>query len=145
MERQHPLLFEEGDPIVERVRSLCAPYPESAEVMAWGRPTFRAGKKIFVTLGSSMDRPYSVVLKPEAEERRALLELPRVFVPPYFGPGGWIGLDVDEGPATDWTLVAELIDASYRQVALKRQITALDASPVVAVQRASEQSAHLRP
>lgn len=132
MERQHPVLFEEGDPIVERVRALCAPYPESAEVMAWGRPTFRAGKKIFVTLGSSMDRPHSLVMKPDIEERRALLELPGVFVPPYFGPGGWIGIDVDESPETDWTFIAELIDASYRQVALKRQIAALDAHPVVA-------------
>jgi predicted DNA-binding protein (MmcQ/YjbR family) len=131
VERQHPLLFEEGDPIVERVRSLCAPYPGSAEVMAWGRPTFRAGKKIFVSLGSSMDRPHSLVLKPDVEERRALLELPGIFVPPYFGPGGWVGVDVDESAGTDWTFVAELIDASYRQVALKRQLAALDARPVV--------------
>ncbi len=135
MERQHPLLFEEGDPVVERVRALCSPYPESAEVMAWGRPTFRAGKKIFVSLGSSMDRPHSIVVKPDVEERLALLELPRVFVPPYFGPGGWIGLDVDETPDTDWTLVAEVVDASYRQVALKRQIAALDARPVVPLSR----------
>ncbi|RWZ68166.1 MmcQ/YjbR family DNA-binding protein [Labedella populi] len=137
MERQHPMLFEEGDPIVERVRGLCAPYPESAEVMAWGRPTFRAGKKIFVTLGSSMNRPHSIVVKPEIEERRALIELPRVFIPPYFGPGGWIGMDVDRSAETDWALVAELIDASYRRVALKRQIAALDAHPVVPVVDAS--------
>lgn len=137
MERQHPLLFEEGDPVVARVRALCAPYPESAEVMAWGRPTFRAGKKIFVTLGSSMQRPHAIVVKPDVEERRALLELPRIFVPPYFGPGGWIGADVDESPETDWTFIAELIDASYRQVALKRQIAALDAHPVVPIVEAT--------
>jgi hypothetical protein len=59
--------------------------------------------------------------------------LPRVFVPPYFGPGGWIGIDVDESPETDWTFIAELIDTSYRQVALKRQVAALDAHPVVGV------------
>ncbi|RWZ53268.1 MmcQ/YjbR family DNA-binding protein [Labedella phragmitis] len=79
-----------------------------------------------------MDRPHSLVVKPDVEERRALLELPRVFVPPYFGPAGWIGIDVDESPRTDWTVIAELIDASYRQVALKRQVAALDAHPVVA-------------
>ena len=137
MERQHPLLFAEGDPLVERVRSLCAPYPESAEVMAWGRPTFRAGKKIFVTLGSSMDRPHTIVVKPEVEERLALLELPRVFIPPYFGPGGWVGVDIDGTPDTDWAFIAELVDASYRQVALKRQIAALDAHPVVPVGRST--------
>jgi hypothetical protein len=40
-------------------------------------------------------------------------------------------MDVDESADTDWALVAELIDTSYRQVALKRQIAALDARPVV--------------
>lgn len=137
MERQYPVLFAADDPVVARVRALCAPYPDFAEVMAWGRPTFRVGNKIFVTLGFPTDRAHTIVVKPEVEERRALLELPRVFVPPYFGPGGWIGMDVDESPETNWTLVAELIDTSYRQVALKRQIAALDAQPVVPVAEAT--------
>lgn len=101
-------------------------FPEAAEVTAWGRPTFRAGKKIFVSMSSSMDRPYSIVFKPDAEERLAHLQDPRFFSPPYWGPGGWLGIDIDS-PSTDWTELAELIDTSYRQVALKRQLTALDA------------------
>jgi len=123
---EHPQLFAPGDPLVERVRALCMPYPESAEVEAWGRPTFRAGKKIFVTLGSSMERPHSIVFKPEPEERLAQLEDPRFFVPPYFGPAGWMATDIGS-PNADWTLIAELIDTSYRQVALKRMLAALDA------------------
>ena len=31
-------------------------------------------------------------------------------------------------PTSDWDELAELIDASYRQVALKRQIAVLDAA-----------------
>ena len=122
---EHPQLFTSGDPLVQRVRDLCAPYPESAEVEAWGRPTFRAGKKIFVTLGSGMERPYSIVFKPEPEERLAQLEDRRFFVPPYFGPAGWMATDID-APDADWTLIAELIDTSYRQVALKRMLKVLD-------------------
>ncbi|GAA2241565.1 MmcQ/YjbR family DNA-binding protein [Herbiconiux moechotypicola] len=123
---QHPRLFEAADPIVARVREICSDYPEMAEVEAWGRPTFRAGKKIFVVVGAMMDRPHTLVFKPQRDEHPALSERDDVFVPPYFGPGGWLALDLDE--RTDWEFAAELIDSSYRQVALKRQIAALDAA-----------------
>ena len=122
---EHPLLFASNDPIVDRVRGICAEYPEFAEKMAWGRPTFRAGAKLFVVMGSSMDRPHTMVFKPDPDERPALLEQDGFFVPPYFGPGGWLGIDL-ERPDTDWVFVAELVDESYRQVALKRQIAALE-------------------
>jgi hypothetical protein len=65
------------------------------------------------------------VFKPEAEERPALLADDRFFVPPYFGPSGWLALDFDAA-RVDWEEVAELMDTSYRQVALKRMLRALD-------------------
>ena len=122
---EHPKVFAEGDPVVQRLRELCSGFPEFAEVESWGRPTFRAGKKLFAAAGSAMARAHSVVFKPDPEERPALLELPAVFIPPYFGPSGWLGIDLDDD--TDWEFVAELLDTSYRQVALKRQLAALDA------------------
>ncbi len=120
----HPQLFDSGDAVVDRIRTICSEYPEFAEVESWGRPTFRAGKKLFVVMGSSMDRPHTMVFKPDPDERPALLEDARFFVPPYFGALGWLGMDIET--ASDWVFVAELIDESYRQVALKRQIAALD-------------------
>ena len=122
---EHPKLFEPDDAVVARLRELCAGYPECVEVESWGRPSFRAGKKIFALAGAMMDRPHSLVFKPDPFEHPALLELDGVFVPPYFGPSGWLAIDLDEG--TDWALLAELVDTSYRRVALKRQLTALDA------------------
>ncbi|MCU1524028.1 MAG: hypothetical protein JWO18_922 [Microbacteriaceae bacterium] len=122
---EHPLVVDPADPLVERVRGICMVFPEAAEVLAWGRPTFRAGKKVFVIVSSSMDRPYSIVFKPDADERLAHLQDGRFFSPPYWGPGGWLGIDID-GPQTDWTELGELIDTSYRQVALQRQLRALD-------------------
>lgn len=115
------------------MRTVCLAYPEAVEVEAWGRPTFRAGKKIFAFVGASMERPHSVVFKPDAEERRALVEDDRFWSPPYWGPGGWLAIDID-GPGTDWVELAEFIDTSYRLVALKRHLKALDArgeSPLV--------------
>lgn len=124
---EHPLVIDPADPLVERVRAICLRYPEAVEVTAWGRPTFRAGRKIFVFVSSSMDRPGSIVFKPDADDRPAYLQDPRFFSPPYWGPGGWLGIDID-APTTDWAELAELIDSSYRQVALVRQLRALDAT-----------------
>jgi hypothetical protein len=46
-------------------------------------------------------------------------------VPPYFGAAGWVALDFTAAEV-DWGEVAELIESSYRQVALKRMLRALD-------------------
>lgn len=122
---EHPHLFEPGDAALDRLRTICLDFPEAIEVEAWGRPTFRVGKKMFAVAGASMDRPHSIVFKPDPEERRALIEDPRFFVPPYFGAAGWLAVDFDS-PQTDWVELAELIETSYRQVALKRLVTALE-------------------
>lgn len=122
---EHPLLFDEPDAALDRLRAVCLALPEAVEVLAWGRPTFRAGKKIFVTAGAHMDRPHTIVFKPDPEERRALVEDPRFFIPPYYGPAGWLAIDFG-APGADWVELAELVETSYRQVALKRQLAELD-------------------
>jgi predicted DNA-binding protein (MmcQ/YjbR family) len=129
MAEPHPQVVDPQHPLVVRVREQCLRYPEAVEVNVWGRPTFRAGKKIFVTVGSSMKVPLSIVFKPDPDDDPALRQDPRVYVPPYFGPSGWLAIHLDR--VDDWDEVAELIDASYRQVALRRQLAALDAAPVV--------------
>lgn len=117
-------MYADDDPFLAELREVCLALPETAEVEAWGRPTFRAGKKMFAVFEGNDDHPYAVVLKPEADERPALLEDGRFYVPAYFGPGGWVALDLTAAPV-DWKEVAELVEASYRQVALKRMLAAL--------------------
>jgi predicted DNA-binding protein (MmcQ/YjbR family) len=129
MAEPHPEVVDPQHPLVVRLREICLRYPEAVEVSAWGRPTFRAGKKIFAFAGSSMDRPLSMVFKPDPDDDPALRQDARIFSPPYFGPSGWLAIELDR--VDDWHEIAELVDASYRQVALVRQLKALDASPVV--------------
>ncbi len=74
-----------------------------------------------------MDRPHSIVFKPDAEERLAYIQDDRFWVPPYWGPSGWLAIGLDD-PGTDWQELAELIDTSYRLVALKRHLTVLDSA-----------------
>ena len=121
----HPRRFDDDDPHLDELRKVCLAFPESVEVEAWGRPTFRAGKKIFAVYGSHDDHPAAVVFKPEPDERPALLDEKRFYVPPYFGPAGWVALDFEAAPV-DWDEVVELIEGSYRQVALKRMVKALE-------------------
>jgi hypothetical protein len=124
----HPRMYRDDDPFLGDLRSICLALPETAEVEAWGRPTFRAGKKIFAVFSGGSEDQYSVIFKPDADERPALVRDARFYVPPYFGPGGWLALDF-AAAAVDWAEVAELVETSYRQVALKRMVKALDEQP----------------
>lgn len=119
-------MYSDDDPYLAELREACLALPESVEVEAWGRPTFRAGKKIFAVFEGNDDHPFGVIFKPDAAERPALLADPRFYSPAYWGPSGWIALDFTAAPV-DWKEVAELVETSYRQVALKRMLKTLDA------------------
>lgn len=123
---EHPRVVDPQHPLIERVRAVCLELPEAVEVEAWGRPTFRAAKPIFVHVSASMERPLSIVLKTDPDEHLALVQDDRFFGPPYYDRNRWVALDLDH-VGTDWSLIAELIETSYRQVANRRQLTALDA------------------
>jgi predicted DNA-binding protein (MmcQ/YjbR family) len=117
-------MYSEDDPNLAHVRKVCLSFPEAVEVEAWGRPTFRAGKKIFAVYGSHGDRECALIFKPDAAERPALQDDDRFYSPPYFGASGWLALDLRCAPV-DWHEVTELVDSSYRQVALKRMLKQL--------------------
>lgn len=129
----HPIMFDDDDPILRRVRQIALALPEATEVVAHGRPTFRCGK-IFGYYGGTVSnrspdagtrREQSILVKPDPGEASALAQDERVFVPAYVGAYGWLGLDLSAAP--DWDEVAELLDASYRIVAPARLIRTLDA------------------
>ena len=125
-------MFDDDDPYLARVRGLAAAFPASAEKVSHGRPAFYT-KKVFAYYGGSLkvdgdwvQHPHSLVVLPDPDDRRALLEEERAYVPAYLGPSGWIGVDVDRSD-TDWAEVDELLDASYRMTAPSRCVAELDA------------------
>ena len=127
----HPRMFDDEDPYLARVRTLAAAFPGSAEKVSHGRPAFYT-TKVFAYYGGSrkddrsmVEHARSLVVQPDPDDRRALLDEPRVYIPAYLGPSGWVGVDLDEG--TDWTEVTELLDASFRLTAPRRAIDQLDA------------------
>jgi predicted DNA-binding protein (MmcQ/YjbR family) len=109
---------------LERLRAICLAYPETSEVPSWGHPNFRAGKKTFVTFEHVKDRP-SIAFRLMPADIGRLLTRTAFFVTPY-GRGQWVSLWADG--VLDWKAVTGLVDRSYRLVALKRMIAALDSA-----------------
>ena len=108
---------------LERLRTLCLSYPEASEAPSWGHPNFKAGKKVFVAFEHVKGRP-SIAFRLEPSDVERLLMRRQFFVTPN-GRGQWVSLWTDDG--LDWKAVTDLVDRSYRVVALKRMIAALNA------------------
>jgi predicted DNA-binding protein (MmcQ/YjbR family) len=124
-------MFDDDDPLLEQLRRLAVALPNAGEKVSHGRPAFFT-KKVFAYYGGTLkvdgdwiEHPHSVIVQPDESDRRALLEDARTFVPAYLGPSGWMGIDLDD--RTDWSEIAELLDASYRRTASARDIALLDA------------------
>jgi len=136
----HPIMFSDDDLGLPQVRTIALGFPEAFEKVSWGRPVFCA-PKIFVMYGGSVKTeikgeyrqyPYSILVKVDESDRKALEQDTRFFFPAYMGPSGWLGLDLAAKTKVDWAEVTELIDASFRMVAPKKLIKLLDdeAEPV---------------
>jgi hypothetical protein len=82
----HPRMYSDDDPYLTELREVCLAFPEACEVEAWGRPTFRAGKKIFAVFSGDDDHPYGVIFKPEPDEYPALAGDGRIYVRRTSGP-----------------------------------------------------------
>ncbi|MER7167658.1 MmcQ/YjbR family DNA-binding protein [Micromonospora sp. NPDC000207] len=126
----HPIMFDEADPILNRVRALALALPDAAEKVSHGRPAFFT-TKVFAYYGASVkvdgshrQHEQAVLVLLDPDERAGLLDEDRCFVPAYLGPSGWIGVDLT--PDTDWGEVGELLDASYRRTAGRRRVAVLD-------------------
>jgi hypothetical protein len=82
-------------------------------------PSYRICNKIFATDRSHEGGVTLWCKVPEGAQAVLIGADPqRFFVPPYFGPKGWIGMRLDQGP--DWQEVAALVRRSYRLVAPRR-------------------------
>ena len=107
---------------LQRVRRICLDLPEATEKIAWGAPTFRVRNKLFVMFMNNHHGDGRVAIwchAPAGAQQTLVAAEPRhYFVPPYVGPGGWLGVRLDQG--IDWSIVGSLIAEAYAQVAPKR-------------------------
>jgi len=110
---------------LKQVRALCLALPETREVLAWGHPTFRAGKKMFAGFGQD-EKGLTLGLKFSFDRQDELLKDDRFFPTPYAARQGWVSLHIDA--KTDWEEVRGLVLEAYRQVAIARMLKALESS-----------------
>ena len=115
---------------LERVRKICLALPGSEEKLSHSSQTFFVKKRVFAYFLDNHHNDGRVALWCNAPEgvQRALVEADPVqyFVPPYVGPGGWIGVRLDKKP--DWKSVAGLIAQAHAytvaKASRKRHLTA---------------------
>src|SRR6187397_2528833 len=111
-----------ADPLL-RLRRLALALPEAHEVVAWGEPTFRVKNKLFAMYAAPQNhhgdgRPAAwIKAEPGEQELRIRMDGERYFRPPYVGPSGWVGVQLDRG--VDWDEVAELLATAWRLTAPK--------------------------
>ena len=104
---------------VETLRSICLALPEAAEEPMRRGPSYRVRDKIFALERDHRDGPALWCKVPEGSQAVLVGADPeRFFVPPYFGPKGWIGMRLSDAP--DWNEAGFLVRRSYRLIAPKR-------------------------
>jgi predicted DNA-binding protein (MmcQ/YjbR family) len=110
------------DLVLRRARAYCLALPEVREASSWGHPNFRAGKKTFAAFEQFAGRP-SIAFRLNGVDIDLLLRRRNFFATPY-GRGQWVSVRVDR--PVNRALVERLLLRSYRRVALKRMLAALD-------------------
>jgi len=105
--------------INKAVREICLWFPEAQEVLSHGSPDFRVRGKTFATYVVNHHGDGRIALwlnaPAGAQELYTKAEPKHYFVPPYVGPRGWLGVQLDKG--ISWKRVAKLVREAYEKVA----------------------------
>jgi hypothetical protein len=113
--------MSDGYEHLERVRRLCAMWPETTEKLSHGEPTFFVRKKVYAMYSNNhhSDGHIAVLIPAAPGVQEALIGMwpERYYRPPYVGVRGWVGIDLDQ--IDDDELSAHLLDA-WRLVAPKK-------------------------
>ena len=100
--------------LLEKLRKICLALPDTAEVEAWGHPTFRVKNKIFCACGVEKGE-MSISFKVGLDMQGVFLEDPRFYKSPYVGKHGWVSLKVSAAKV-NWKEIKELCKESYRRI-----------------------------
>ena len=105
--------------VIDKVRSICMALPDTAEVVAWGEPTWRVGGKLFAMFDTHHHgHPHlSVWIAAEPETQSGLIEADceRFWRPPYVGHKGWVAIVVDDADPP-WDMIGSLIADAHRLI-----------------------------
>jgi hypothetical protein len=109
------------------VREVCLSFPGVEEILSHGSPNFRVSQgknkgKVFAAYAVNHHGDGRVALwlnsPPGAQEIHVKGEPKYFFVPPYVGPSGWLGVNLDKG--LSWKRIAMLVREAYEKVAPRK-------------------------
>lgn len=116
--------------IYDVVREICLGMPETEEFISHGFPTYKVTGKTFATysLNHHGDEKVALLLNMDRENQQMLVNAAPdyFFVPPYIGPRGWVGIELNKD--LSWDRIAKLTCEAYSRVAPTS--LARDAQPV---------------
>ena len=119
--------------IGQAVREACLWLPEAEEFLSHGSPNFRVRGKTFATYVVNHHGDGRVALWlnafPGSQEQHVRAEPKYFFVPPYVGPRGWLGVNLDQGIA--WDRIVALVREAYEKVAPAPLRARIGATPKV--------------
>jgi predicted DNA-binding protein (MmcQ/YjbR family) len=105
--------------VSQAVRAVCLSFPEAEEKPSHGSPDFRVRGKSFASYVVNHHGDGRVALwlnlSPGAQAAYCEAEPKHFFIPPYVGPRGWLGVNLDKG--LSWKRIAELVRDAYQKVA----------------------------
>lgn len=114
--------------ISDVVHDIMMSLPETEQVASHGIPTYRVANKTFAhyTINHHGDGRVALnLIAPKgAQELFTKMDSKIYFVPPYTGPKGWLGVNLDQG--LDWSTVCEHVHDAYELVAPPNLVDALD-------------------
>jgi hypothetical protein len=124
--------------IPKAVRELCLAFPGVEEFESHGSPNYRAREgarkgKVFAVFALNHHGDGHVALwlnTPALEQSRLLASSKHIFRPPYVGPSGWIGVELNEG--ISWKRVCELTHMAYGNSSPAKLVVRMPKPPAVA-------------
>ena len=118
--------------IPDAIRELCLSFPDAEQILSHGRPGYAVRGRFFAyyTVNHHGDgRVALLVNAPKGAQAACVKAEPRhYFIPPYVGPRGWLGINLDHGIA--WRRVVAQARDAYLKVAPASLAARLDAEPV---------------
>ena len=110
------------DKHLRRVRTICLALPDTFEKVSHGAPTFFGKNGVFCMFADNHhnDGHLAVWIPAEPGAQQALIrsDPQTYFRPPYVGPSGWVGIELD--PLGDDDLGMHLHEA-WRLIAAKKR------------------------
>ncbi len=125
--------------IPRAVRELCLAFPGAEEFESHGSPNYRAREgarkgRVFAVFALNHHGDGRVALwlnTPALEQSRLIDSAPKhLYKPPYVGPSGWIGVELNRG--FSWKRVIELVHMAYINSSPAKLVAQIDKPPAVA-------------